>query len=107
MQTNQAATIPAAAVALTYRQLVELFRILGGGTVGFDYSKYKLAELRAILADWISKGSYSADYVELQADTVAAAVAQPSLPSPRVPAPIQPQPQPAQAVPAQPTYIAR
>lgn len=91
-------TLPAAVQALTYRQLVDLFRILGGGTVGFDYSKYKLADLRVILADWIYvRGAFTADYVESVADTVAAAVhapvlPQPSLPSPPLPLPSRPAP---------------
>jgi hypothetical protein len=95
-------TLPAAVVALTYRQLVDLFRSLGGGTVGFDYSKYKLAELRAILIDWIYvRGAFSPEYVEMEADRVAAqASVAPPLPQPSLPAPPRvAQPQPAAPAP--------
>jgi MoxR-like ATPase len=97
-------TLPAAVVALTYRQLVDLFRAIGGGTVGFDYSKYKLAELRAILIDWIYvRGAFSAEYVEMEADRVAAsATIAPPLPQPSLPAPPTrvAQPAPQSGVPA-------
>jgi MoxR-like ATPase len=58
---------------LTYRQTVELIRRLNGGTVGFDYGRFKLADLRAMIQAAILDGTYDAEQVDFHADAVAAA----------------------------------
>jgi MoxR-like ATPase len=94
---------------LTYKQTVELIRQLNNGTAGFDYAKYKLADLRHILNTWIQQGYFSADHVQSLADSIAAVLpaAMPvpmpfgaviSVPPP--PAALQPVPVPAPAMPA-------
>lgn len=93
-----AATLPAAILALNYRQTVEMFRRLGGGAAGFDYGKYKLGELREVAAAWIVQGVPAA-LMEAHASAIAAeATAARTMPAPpaalSVPAPAAALPQP-------------
>jgi MoxR-like ATPase len=55
--TAPAASLPADVTALSWKETLELFKRLSpAGTVGFDYGKYRLADLRAVLAAWITQG---------------------------------------------------
>jgi MoxR-like ATPase len=65
---------------LTYRQTVELIRRLNGGTVGFDYGRFKLADLRAMLAAAIADGTYDAEQCDAVAEQIAQEAAAPAQP---------------------------
>jgi len=91
---------------LSHRATGDLLRALGGGTAGFDYKKYALADLRRFIAAWIAQGAMTLDHVEAHACAVIAAGNVATIPPAPIvaPAPIPAPPAPIVAAPA-PVYV--